>query len=136
MKQLSYVILGFVLGLAANRLAAPGSGEERVVRVDTVRVTRPVARDTVVLRRITVTKADTVLTVRQVRYADTSYVAWVSGIEPRLDSLRLLRPVTAITPAPAPERRWHVGVTAGVGVTPRGAEPYVGIGLTYSFFSF
>lgn len=128
--------MGFILGLAANRLAAPSPGVERVVRVDTVRVVRPVARDSVVLRRITVTKTDTVLTVTQVHYADTAYEAWVSGIEPRLDSLRLLRPVTAITPLPSPTRRWHVGVTAGVGLTPRGAEPYVGIGLTYSIISF
>lgn len=128
--------MGFILGLAANRLAAPSPSVERVVRVDTVRVTRPVPRDSVVIRRITVTKADTVLEVKQVRYADTSYVAWVSGIEPRLDSLRLLRPVTTIAPRPASGRHWHLGVTAGVGVTPRGAEPYVGIGLTYSFISF
>lgn len=128
--------MGFILGLAANRLAAPAPGVERVVRVDTVRVTRPVARDSVVLRRITVTKADTVLTVTQVHYADTTYEAWISGIEPRLDSLHLLRPVTAIVPPPAPIRHWHLGVTAGVGLTPRGADPYVGIGLTYSFFSF
>ena len=128
--------MGFCLGLAANRLAAPEPGIERVLRVDTVRITRPVPRDSVVLRRITVTKADTVLTVQQVHYVDTVYEAWVSGIEPRLDSLRLLRPVTAIVPPSSPARRWHLGVSAGVGITPRGAEPYVGIGLTYSFFSF
>lgn len=128
--------MGFCLGLAANRLSAPGPGVERVVRVDTVHVTRPVPRDSVVLRRITVTKADTVLTVQQVHYVDTVYEAWVSGIEPRLDSLRLLHPVTAITPPPTPIRHWHLGVSAGVGITPRGADPYIGIGLTYSFFSF
>lgn len=125
--------MGFILGLAANRLAAPSPGVEHVVRVDTVRVVRPVARDSVVLRRITVTKTDTVLTVTQVHYADTAYEAWVSGIEPRLDSLRLLRPVMAVAPPTRGVRHWHIGLSAGVGLTPRGAEPYVGIGLTYSF---
>lgn len=136
MRQLFFAILGFCLGLAVNRLAAPQTGVEHVVRVDTIRVARPVPRDTVVLRYVTVTKTDTVMAVTQVHYADTAYEAWVSGIEPRLDSLRLLRPVTAITlPAPPP-RRWHLGVTAGMGLTPRGAEPYVGIGITYSILSF
>lgn len=78
------------------------------------------------------------LPIIQRHYADSTYEAWVSGpVDPRLDSLRVFAPTTIITRREwKPPKRWHLGVTAGCGVTPRGIQPYIGIGITYSVISF
>lgn len=68
-------------------------------------------------------------------YRDSDYTAWVSGYDPRLDSIdvyRRQRTVT-ITERVTSTRRWSAGITAGYGygLTHRRMEPFVGIGLTY-----
>lgn len=74
----------------------------------------------------------------QRHYADSAFEAWVSGpIDPRLDSARVFSPTTIITKREwKPPKRWHVGVTAGYGYGAKGFEPYIGVGITYSIFSF
>lgn len=74
----------------------------------------------------------------QRHYADSTYEAWVSGpINPRLDSLRVFAPTTIITKREwKPPKRWHIGVTAGYGYGAKGFQPYIGVGITYSIFSF
>lgn len=78
------------------------------------------------------------LPVIQRHYADSIYEAWISGpVDPRLDSLRVFAPTTVITRSEwKPPKRWHLGVTAGFAVTPKGVQPYLGAGITYSFKSF
>lgn len=88
-----------------------------------------------------ITEADSVaveLPTVQRHYSDSTYEAWVSGpLNPRLDSLRVYAPTTVIMRSVwKPAKRWHLGVTAGYGVTLRGPQPYIGIGITYSLFSF
>ena len=74
----------------------------------------------------------------QRHYADSIYEAWVSGpLDPRLDSIRVLVPTTVITKRDwKPPKRWHIGVTAGYGYGVKGFQPYIGVGITYSIFSF
>lgn len=74
----------------------------------------------------------------QRHYADSTYEAWVSGpINPRLDSVRVFATTTIITKEIwKPPKRWHLGVTAGYCYGTKGFQPYVGIGITYSLFSF
>lgn len=74
----------------------------------------------------------------QRHYADSTYEAWVSGpIDPQLDSIKVFRPTTIITRREwKPPKRWHIGVTAGYGYGPKGFQPYIGVGLTYSIWSF
>lgn len=71
-------------------------------------------------------------------YGDSTYEAWVSGpVNPRLDSIRVFARTTTVTRREwKPPKRWHVGVTAGYGYGPKGLQPYVGVGITYSVFSF
>lgn len=71
-------------------------------------------------------------------YGDSTYEAWVSGpINPRLDSIRVFARTTTVTRRVwRPPKRWHVGVTAGYGYGAKGLQPYVGVGITYSIFSF
>lgn len=75
-------------------------------------------------------------TVRR-HYADSTYEAWVSGpVDPRLDSLRVYARTTTVTRREwKPPKRWHIGVTAGYGYGPGGFQPFVGIGISYSLFS-
>jgi len=74
----------------------------------------------------------------QRHYADSTYEAWVSGpIAPRLDSVRVFAPTTIITRREwKPPKRWHIGITAGYGYGAQGFEPYIGVGITYSIYSF
>lgn len=74
----------------------------------------------------------------QRHYADSTYEAWVSGpIAPRLDSVRVFAPTTIITKREwKPPKRWHIGITAGYGYGAKGFHPYIGVGITYSIFSF
>lgn len=78
------------------------------------------------------------LPTMQRHYADSTYEAWVSGpVAPRLDSIRVFAPTTTITKREwKPPKRWHIGVTAGYGYGAKGFQPYIGIGITYSLFSF
>lgn len=74
--------------------------------------------------------------VTQRHYVDSTYDAWVSGYEPRLDSIRVYaRNETRTVRIREPPRRWHVSVTAGYGYTPKGFQPWIGIGISYSIFS-
>lgn len=74
----------------------------------------------------------------QRHYADSTYEAWVSGpLNPRLDSVRVFATTTLITKEIwKPPKRWHLGVTAGYGYGTKGFQPYIGVGITYSLFSF
>lgn len=59
--------------------------------VDTIFVDKPkyykeVVRDTVPLKQF-VRNEDSCLVVKQKEYRDSNYVAWVSGVEPQLDSI-------------------------------------------------
>ena len=78
------------------------------------------------------------LSIIQRHYADSTYEAWISGpVDPRLDSLRVFAPTTIITRREwKPPKRWHIGVTAGYGYGAKGFQPFVGLGITYSIFSF
>ena len=71
-------------------------------------------------------------------YEGESFRAYVSGYRPSLDSLRLLeREVTVERTLPAAVRkpRFSVGLQAGYGYTPRGFQPYVGIGVSINIAS-
>lgn len=132
---------------------------ETVTYIDTIPYYIPVARDSVVVRYATdrlpvagvspgvspdihvATKADSVevvIPITQKEYCDSTYHAWVSGYDVKLDSIKTfnVHTVTTVTPPPIKPKRWHIGVTAGYGFTPKGAQPYIGVGLSYSLYSF
>lgn len=92
-------------------------------------------------------QADTSAAYVQRIYEGEDYKAWVSGIDPELDSIAVYRlsAVSAATeahgavpdmlPGDRGDKRWHLGVFAGCAVTPRGVEPAIGVGISYSFCS-
>lgn len=79
------------------------------------------------------------LTVVQRHYADSTYEAWVSGpVDPRLDSIYIYNRSQEVTVVKQyrPPNRWSVGVTAGAGLTLKGVQPFVGIGISYAIWRF
>lgn len=106
-------------------------------RVDTITVHHTPKPQTIHTTRIdTITLHDTITTtlpITQHHYTDTArYSIWISGYNPRLDSLHLYTPATIHTITkthPAP--RFSLGVQAGYGITPRGLQPYIGLGASY-----
>ena len=78
------------------------------------------------------------LPITQQVYRDTTYTAWVSGYAAALDSIEVY-PRTLIVrqtalPAARP-RRWSFGIQAGYGYTPKGMQPYVGIGININLLN-
>ena len=77
--------------------------------------------------------------ITQKRYEGNDYRAYISGYEPRLDSI-FVYPKTSVVHERSykPPNKWHIGITGGFGYGLRSnrAEPSIGIGITYSIFSF
>lgn len=119
---------------------------DTVTITDTVMVRVPVVRDSVVVRTeiAYLVKYDTltydslthdtvpvVVPITQRTYSDDStYTAWVSGYHASLDSIAVYRQMELVTVRQKP-KRWSVGLSAGYGLTPRGLQPYVGVGVSY-----
>ena len=66
---------------------------------------------------------------QQALYVGVDYRAYVSGYAPALDSLVFTRSTTLTYP-----RRLGIGIQAGIGLTPAGPQPYIGIGLNFKLF--
>lgn len=77
------------------------------------------------------------LPIMQSVYESKDYKAYVSGVHAQLDSIFVypLHEVVTIKEK-QPPKKWHIGVTTGYGLTTKGMQPYIGIGLTYSLISF
>lgn len=108
-------------------IAKPISVESAVVRIDTIRVKD--ANDTIYI--------SAPIPITQMRYTDSTYTAWVSGYSPSLDSIYVYpkREIITTTIRPKP-RRWGAGVHGGVGITPKGLQPYIGVGISYNILTF
>ena len=75
----------------------------------------------------------------QVMYKDSTYQAWVSGVEPRLDSIKVyhrnnVNTITVVQKVPV-AKRFGVGLQVGYGVCGNKMQPYIGIGISYNFFN-
>lgn len=68
--------------------------------------------------------------ITQAHYRDSLYEAWVSGYAPSLDSVRIYR--TTVTHTVRTRNRWNVGIQCGVGITPKGIQPYLGLGASFN----
>lgn len=121
---------------------------------DTVQYRMPIAHDSIVVRylyrhvtvndtitdTITVHAGDSVpvvIPVTQKAYRDSTYEAWVSGYEPRLDSINIFNKTTVKTiMCPVYKtKRWGLGINGGYGYTKEGFSPYIGIGIQYNLIS-
>lgn len=144
-------ILAFIIGLWLATLicrchhSMDSESPLRDTIVDTIKVVKPIAKDSVITRYKVVevervnyvdsvnTFNEVVFDTVQVRlpiiskhYEGESYEAWISGYEPSLDSIKVYQ-----REVKTKQSRWSIGLQGGVGVTPRGVQPYVGIGIGY-----
>ena len=140
-------ICGLWLCLLINRCTNKAATEQplRDTIVDTIRVIKPIAKDSVVTRykwvnvervkdttivnEVSEVVFDTIrvrLPIESKHYSTTNYDAWVSGYEPCLDSIKVYSRV--INPK---QSRWSIGLQGGVGMTPKGVQPYIGVGIGY-----
>lgn len=120
---------------------------------DTVKT--PVVRDSTIIRYVTrrfaVTRVDTLrqcdtvkavdtvevsLPIVQKVYRDTNYTAWVSGYEPRLDSITIANKIITKTNTVLKnkDKRFSLGVQTGFNVINK--KPYFGVGITYNIINF
>ena len=110
---------------------------KKVETIDTLLLPVPTT-DTLMLH-------DTVLIhlpIEQRQYSDPRYTAWVSGYRPQLDSIQIYQRSEYITKevnAITKSKRWGIGLQAGYGVALHNGQlfpaPYIGVGLSYSIFS-
>lgn len=130
---------GYFFGYRNGRadLPEPTIVTDTIVRVDTFRVDRPVIVERTIRDTIRIQVSDTVsiyLPREEVTYKDSTYLAIVSGVEPSLDYLEVYPKTETITiretiVEKAP--RLSLGLQGGVGLTPKGVQPYLGIGVSY-----
>ena len=75
----------------------------------------------------------------QRHYSDSTFDAWVSGVDPRLDSIKTYQTNMVITKEipviQVKKTRWGLGINAGYGVGQGGLAPYIGIGVSYNILS-
>ena len=75
----------------------------------------------------------------QRHYSDSTFDAWVSGVDPRLDSIKTYQKNMVVTKEipviQVKKTRWGLGVQAGVGAGKDGLTPYLGVGVSYNILS-
>lgn len=119
---------------------------DTIMREMPVEIERRVVDRVLVEVRDTIRERDTLylqLEREQRIYADSTYRAVVSGVQPRLDTLQLYtaeRVVTERVVLPFKERpRWSLGLQAGYGLTAASGglqlSPFLGVGVTYNLAS-
>ncbi len=134
---------------------------DTIIHLDTVAYLLPVPRDSVVIRykhivvpivqpqcdslescteekvSIEVSKdsATIQIPITQKTYESDTYRAYISGYQPRLDSIFITNRTTeVIVQKQAKTSRFNIGVQAGYGLTPKGFQPYVGFGVSVRIF--
>ena len=144
-------IIAFVCGLwlcllitrCTNKAATEPPLRDTIV--DTIRVIKPIAvdsaitrykwvtlervKDTTIVNEVSEVVFDTVqvrLPIESKHYTTESYDAWVSGYELSLDSIKVYNQVIRTK-----QSRWSIGLQGGVGMTPRGVQPYIGVGIGF-----
>ena len=75
--------------------------------------------------------------ITQSRYETEDYRAYVSGYNARLDSIFVTSRQTVVRIRdPAKKKRFSIGIQAGYGMTPKGFQPYLGLGVSVNLFNF
>ena len=79
--------------------------------------------------------ADVIVPITQKKYGDSTYTAYVSGYNASLDSIYTYSQTKIVTIKEKP-KRWHLSVSAGYGITPKGFQPCLMVGVSYTIFTF
>ena len=144
-------IIAFVCGLwlcllitrCTNKAATEPPQRDTIV--DTIKMVKPIAvdsvvtrykvvnvervKDTTIVNEVSEVVFDTIqihLPIESKHYTSTNYDAWVSGYEPCLDSIKVYS--REIKPK---QSRWSIGLQGGLGLTAQGVQPYIGFGIGF-----
>lgn len=112
------------------------------VKVDTLYLLAPIPYLAWVDHKDTIYRGDSCWHLREYKeYQDSAYYAKVSGVNPRLDEIRVY-PKTVyekqyiyrdIVSKP---KRWGVGVSAGYGISKHGLSPVLAVTVNYNLWNF
>lgn len=147
------IVLSFILWKQHNSIVSDKPMRDTIFLYDTIvkRVPVPVEMKPIKTMNVrlkllgsiasdTTAKLDSVdsvtveLPITQKVYEDSTYKAYVSGYEANLDSIYLYQPTRYITITTEPKRsKWSWGLQGGIGITPKGIQPYLGIGGQFTF---
>jgi opacity protein-like surface antigen len=148
---LCFYIAGYDVGYKHGSATTPIN--DTIVVNDTIRITQPQVIDSTIIKYIkvpvpqpteTAVLLDTIidsvyveLPIVQKHYADSTYEAWISGFEARLDSINVFRRETIMrsTETRKIAKKWGLGVQAGVGATKDKWSPYIGVGISYNLWT-
>ena len=157
---LTVLVLGFILGRGKKvevqvkertktkvvtkydtiRAAVPKPVHDTIVKWQEARVPREHFRDLTKMTKDS-DSIDVTLPITQRMYRDSNYTAWVSGYQPRLDSIHTYNKMVYTTrtierTVTKPPNRWGIGINAGYGygINSKLFEPYIGVGVTYVIF--
>lgn len=156
MKNLIY-ILGLIFGAFLLSLIWQRCAYDTEVVTDTIfkviKVDRPIVRESTIVKyevvqlpivaNDTICVSDTIkdsvfveVPIEQKVYSDSNYTAWVSGYNPRLDSISINHQEVSFHNKLVNNKgskRLYLGIQVGYGITPRGLQPYLGLGVSYKF---
>ena len=153
-------VAGIVIGALLAVLLMRGEANSQVdvtteIKYDTIPYYMPVPVDSYITRyevvklpavRDTITDSliykdtlihdsvNVIVPITQKKYEDSTYTAYVSGYNPRLDSISIYRKTIYQTITEKPSR-WGVGITGGYGYGKGGFTPFVGVGIYYNLFN-
>ena len=151
----SYEVIDSITAKVEKADTAPVVRDSVVIRYQYVKVpvtpppqfgegsASPADTDTLAKARINVVATDNdsvqlAIPITQTKYETDEYRAYVSGYNARLDSIFTKSQNTVVRiRAPAPKaKRFSVGLQVGYGMTPKGFQPYAGLGVSVNLFSF
>lgn len=108
--------------------------ESTIVKYKVVRL--PIANDTICVSDTIKDSVFVQVPIEQKVYSDSNYTAWVSGYHPRLDSISITHQEVSfhkLVNNSKGSKRLYLGIQVGYGITPRGMQPYLGLGASYKF---
>lgn len=76
-----------------------------------------------------------IVPISQKKYEDSTYTAYVSGYNPRLDSISIYRKTIYQTITEKPSR-WGFGLVGGYGYGSKGFTSFLGVAVYYKLFEF
>lgn len=156
MKNLVYII-GVIIGAFLLSLLWRRCADNTEIVTDTIikviKVDRPIVRESTIVKyevvRLPIVTNDTIcvsdtikdsvfvqIPIEQKVYSDSNYTAWVSGYRPRLDSISITHKEVSfhkLVNNSKGSKRLYLGIQVGYGITPRGMQPYLGLGVSYRF---
>lgn len=81
--------------------------------------------------------AEVIIPITQKVYETEDYRAYISGYRASMDSIFIRQQTTTIRiREPTKPKRFSIGLQVGYGMTPKGFQPYAGIGVSVNLWSF